>query len=201
MKLGKLLLVLGQSRCGSSMIAGICASHGLWTGPTRKADNRNIKGFYENNIINKTSRIKYGRLIERARPARVTRFDWRNFIETTLAGQGYEEGQNWLIKDLALYYPIWSQFDPVIITVRRRPGNSVASRKRLNWARHMDGVYAAAVYMHNLERKRHVHRVDSAKIIKGDYTQLKKPLSKMGIKMDENIIKEFVEPDYWRCGG
>jgi len=200
MKLGKLLLILGQSRCGSSMVAGICAEHGLWTGPTKRADNRNINGFYENNIINKASRVRFGYLIDSGRQANPRAFPWRKFVHDTIEEQGCVEDEKWLIKDFALYYSIWTNFDPVVITVRRDVESTFASRQRLGWKLHEKGIKAASSFMDVLENKRHVHRVDSQQIIDGDYQQLEVPLKKMGIHLNEKIVKDFIQPDYWRCG-
>ena len=71
----KSVCIVGASRTGTNMLAGIFAAHGFFFGKCRPADDRNPKGYYENLAIYKGRKDVLQLLTEQGRHCADTKVD------------------------------------------------------------------------------------------------------------------------------
>lgn len=108
------IIVMGSARSGTSVTAALLAAHGVWTGPTRPANEKNPHGFYENHTLYR---------FRGDEPA-----DKRQ-VAATLWQQGYRGGP-WLVKHGLGGHRGWLSLAPTFVLVRRDPERILASQMR-----------------------------------------------------------------------
>ena len=88
--MAKPILILSPGRSGSSLVAGIFAKHGVWTGNCHPGNKYNPEGYFENIAIQRAMQNHFGR-------------DWLgNFpqaddvfphmVKSIMAQEGYTDG-------------------------------------------------------------------------------------------------------------
>lgn len=190
----QLIVAMTSGRSGSSMVCGLIAKHGVWTGKVKDGDKRNPDGFYENMEVYKAC-DHYGQFKKEAGIAENDGL-WRWQFEDIVRSQGYEDGPL-IIKHIPNCYPIWDDLDPTYITIRRNIEAQTASRKNINKSLPMVAIEGRERVMDYLEHNKDAVRIDSERIINGDYKQLAEALSRVNIKLDKKICRSFVNPAYW----
>lgn len=109
------IVVIGSARSGTSLTAGLIASQGVWTGPTRPATDKNPRGFFENDALSDAVRGN-----EPADPSRVAAIMYQ---------QGYRGGP-WVVKHGLGGHAGWLSLSPRFVCVRRDVESVVASQMR-----------------------------------------------------------------------
>lgn len=191
----KLIVAMTAGRSGSSMICGILACHGAWTGPVKSGDWRNPDGFYENMDIYRAC-ARYGQFKKEDENG-VSESDgkWKNQFIEIIKAQGFKGGVA-IVKHIPNCYPIWDELDPIYCTIRRDVNAQMKSREKIKKPLDLGAVIGRENCMNFLE-KRGAVRIDSEKVIKGDYSQIEKVCKKAGLEFDEKICRGFVNPSYW----
>lgn len=196
------ILIMAMPRSGSSMVAGIFAKHGVWTGTTWPGDQNNAKGHFENVPIRNVLKEMYGPIPMTGDPAGGIE-GWWEWALQLIRHDGYDDGP-WLFKGNVLYWPIWDQsgFSPRWITVHRSLDAILASGRATGFFRDPDpkAVKSQVDALRFLRENRDAVEVDSDAVIAGDYSTLERALASAGIEMDEGIVSEFVNPELWRFG-
>ena len=175
------LVIVGLSRSGTSMTAGLFAIHGVWVGRTRTPDDYNAKGYFEN-LDYKEALLKHYEREEHKRPKKPGPA-WEEFKRLIPADHP------WLMK-----FGVWYERDipkefPRLVV--RRPIDQIQqSRKRM---RLNDGhqFTASIARLEELEAEG-AWRVDSNRLIEYDFTQLAEPFDYLGLQLSETKARACV---------
>lgn len=193
------ILIVSLPRSGSSMVAGAFAKHGAWVGTCQPPDEGNARGYFENQHIAKLIGSTSGHLVHRGKAAPKIP-DWRSMVSMVIQADGYDSGP-WLWKGSAVYAPLWHEFDPTWVVVRRdldaiERSGAACGRYQSN----RQSVQAHLDIMEGLEA-RGAAVVDSAVVVGGDMTSLEAALEGAGFTPDTDALHEWVDPELWRYGG
>jgi hypothetical protein len=188
-------------RSGSSMVAGIFAIHGVWTGPYRTDTRRNTKGSFEGEAIRNVMLWAYGRRVVGAGRPVEPRGGLRAVIENAIRTAGYVDGP-WLWKGSALFYPAWHEFQPKVVVCRRDPEASLRSAMQPPYVYDRDpGLAWQSICLHNAELDKLVaagaHEVDTQAVALGDFATIRSAVEGCGLRFDERATAEFVDPSMW----
>lgn len=196
-------VVLGAPRSGTSLVTGLLALHGVWTGTCKDGDWRNPKGYFESQPIKQLLLTYAGRLIHAAREAEpLAQGRWQELVSRAIIEDGYSGGL-WAAKHGAVYAPLWEpDFEPIWINVWRDPDAVLKSGQETGMLKSAAGLHACRQAMERV-RQRHPDTtvdVDSAKIVAGDFRAIEDALARRGIEPKRGEMADFVEPRYWRYG-
>lgn len=190
---GKMIIALTNGRSGSSLICGIIAKHGAWTGPVKAGDHRNPDGFYENGAIYSLAG-KHGGIKSCNRLGRPDA-RWEQEFISLIKEQGYKKGPL-VIKHSPYNWPLWEAFDPIYCTIRRPMEAQLKSRKNVNQLSAMPYIDWGEECMDKREAAGAI-RIDADKVIGGDCSQIKEVLEKANLEFNQKICDDFIKPDYW----
>lgn len=195
------ILVMAMPRSGSSMVAGLFAAHGVWVGTYWPGDQWNAKGHFENVPIRNALKERFGKIVGTGEPADPVD-GWRDKCLGLIRGDGYDGGP-WLFKGTAMYWPLWGEFSPRWVCVRRSLDAIRSSGEASGMLR---GVSDAALQAH-VDALDHIRDdlggvdVDTSALVgEGDYSTLERAFEHCGIEMDPEIVDEFIDPGLWRHG-
>lgn len=185
------VLIIGASRSGTSMTAGIFEQHGIFFGNCMGPDDRNPKGYLENRWLKK---VYKGQLIagDFAR-------DWKNELET----EGWQGGI-WGAKCGAERYDqFWYQVPDIeaIVCCFRPYAQIQASRAAAKFQPNRQTVERNWQIMADLERRGlPCFRIHTPALIEGDYSALLPVFNKLGLEFRREIADAWIEPQYWQHG-
>lgn len=182
-------------RSGSSMVCGLLAGHGVWSGTTKDGDWRNPDGFFENHKIYKEA-AKYGTFKKETGIA-THDGEWPKKFWKIVKGQGYESGPL-LIKHIPNCWPIWDDLDPIYVTTRRPVEAQMASRKNIKKVLGKAAIEGREEQLDWLEQNRDAIRVDYDDVVNGKYGAIVEVLKRCDIEPNKAFIKSFVNPQYRR---
>lgn len=195
------VVVLTMGRSGSSMVAGLLALHGFWTGCCRPGDRHNPRGYFENERLNgATGRLYRGSIYRDLAPMRPRRL-WPRYVAAVLAREGYRGGP-WLVKTNAFAWPLWEPLDPIWVLVRRDiESTAVSARRHDPDACELDR-WREIVAAHHSEMDLVRDRFDgfdvhSPRLVAGYFADLVTVLDACGIALDVPAATRFVEPAFW----
>lgn len=198
-------VVLGAPRSGTSLVTGLLALHGVWTGTCKGGDWRNPKGYYESQPIKQLLLTHAGRLIHEAREAEpLDKGRWQELVGRAIIEDGYQGG-SWAAKHGAVYAPLWeSDFEPIFINVWRNPDAVLKSGQHAGMLKNKAGLYACRQAMTRIQQRHPDTTVDvdtDVLVGQGNFEAIEDALRRRGIAPNRNAMAEFVEPRYWRYGG
>jgi len=192
------IVVLAIPRTGSSMVSQIIEKHGFFVGkdsdpnplmPTGNSENLNLKHI----LIDMCGRGIH--LPKKFKPG------FRKRMLDAIYAEGYDGG-DWLAKHAAVYWPIWEEFEPRYINVRR----NLASTFRSNTISGMAGKQGDLL-LHtidvNLEQMRLVNKkydapyINSDEVIAGNYESLEKAFDHYGMTFDPAIPEQVIDRRHW----
>jgi len=182
------IVILAAPRSGSSMTAGLFAKHGAWVGPCMPGNKRNEKGYFESIPFKRSLLENCGRLVESGDVANPVP-GWREIAERILSDNGYTGGP-WLVKHSALYYPVWHEFSPRFICVRRSDQGLRASEEATGMIANIEAHKAVMDAVGGVD-------VFTDDIVAGDFSSLERAFDFCDIRMDRAIVDDFVEPSLW----
>ena len=187
-----------NGRSGSSLVCGLFAQHGCWSGPCKEGDWRNPDGFYENSKVYS----KCYQYVGTADNMTIAKHDgkWPRRFMSVVESQGWDGHTPMVMKHLPQAYPIWDELNPVYVTVRRSIEGQMASRKNINKSLSREILEWREDVLDFLEEEKGAIRVDGHKLIQGDTKPICKALEIVGIKPQKRIFKDFINPNYWKYG-
>ena len=180
------------------MTAGLFAEHGVWTGSCREPSKWNPKGFFENIPLKHILKRRWPLFIADGKMPR-PQDGFRDEITEAVLNDGYTYGK-WLMKHSALYWPVWHEWSPKWVCVRRDKDAIFRScrESKMLAPRHDDEHLRRVIEMHDQEMdKAGGPNVYTDQVVKGDLGSLKEAMSHCGIEMDEDKVKAFVNPKHW----
>ena len=215
----KPIFIVGLPRSGTSMVAGILANCGVWTGRTVRGDKNNPKGFFENIFIREQV-IKGMLRSSGCDPLGVTKLppldvNWSSnavaaAFSQVLKHQDYDDKSPWLYKDakMTLLWPVIHKVYPSAtwVIVRRDPKALVKSFLRTSfmsqhskssrfWKKFID-EYISRLDALKKSNANYIE-LDSGEVIAGNYAQLEKLLLSMNLSLNAGKVNQFVSPDLW----
>lgn len=187
----KPIILLSMPRSGSSMVAGLFANHGLWTGTLEKPNHLNPKGFFENVLIKRFLIQKYGHIVRKeVNPSYYSGFE--NDIKNLLKKDGLK-GEQWMYKVSALYYePFKIGFpEAKFIVVRRNLDSMRKSQEKTGMRISELSLQKHLNIMSKVSNKENVVIYDD--IINGNFEGLKKAIEYCGLVYGQSIVDNFVD--------
>lgn len=218
------IIVTGCARSGTSLLAGILANCGAWTGKVTGPTHWNRKGQFENEFIRDTLTKGYLKQIG-ADPMgqdplpvmdeygmRQHGAEWRKKVIACVLGQGYRADGPWMVKGAkaCLIWPVWAEAFPQArwVIARRDDERIIDScmktsfmrkrRTRESWQEWID---------HHKECWRSMGRrvgnleIWSDHVVKSvqydDFTISRWMVESCGLVWDEAKVKQFVDPQLW----
>lgn len=220
------ILLTGCARSGTSMTAGIIDLCGAWGGSTSRPNKNNRKGMFENTYIRnhlvKPFLVSIGADpmgqdplpdIEKCKLISVNAIiNWRRKVLEVICGQGYTGNQSWYYKGakLCLIWPLWHRAFPKAkwIIIRRQSKDIVKSCLKTSFMRayNNENDWYKWVDYHKdrfLEMKQaglDIHCVWPQKMIDFDLLEIGTVIAKLGLKWDQKVVEDFIEPAYWSGG-
>lgn len=185
--LGPMVLILGSPRSGTSLTASIFAAHGVWVGPSRPADSKNPRGYYENKAL------------AALRSAHRTAYA---MAPPLLEKQGYAGGP-WMVKHTPHKWDFWEPFDPVVVLCWRN--FQACARSSVNHGAYGKATLAdrerVAVRDHKIMSKLAASRpsvsVYPDEFIQGDFISLRPAFRALGLTLDPRTASDQVDPTLW----
>ena len=177
--------------------------HGVYTGEIVK----NKFGYteYENTaikIISKQQWVNYNRYRTKEfgiamEPSKQHLQNVRNVVEKDIP-----DGQEWLFKTMAELYPLFLQFNPKIILVKRNEESSVASIKEKHpkdEKEYIRGIYKTRMVLMEYIKKHHgAVWVDTDKLVQKDFTEIRNAVEYCGLEFNPEITDKAINLKLWR---
>lgn len=200
-KMARPIIVAGPCRAGSSLTMEIVHRHGAWIGKTLKAGLFNPNGFFENLAFRKEFDPTWGEFSQLAEfPAQPR--GWGKRVTKILKQGGYVDGP-WAVKTFMPYWRFWDGFDPVWILPRRDHGRVLRSTRRAGYFKFLNDDQLLDL-LKRIDRIQRFLRdtqdgvfVFPDAIVDGDCSSIKMALEVCGLKPDEALISQIVQPAYW----
>lgn len=220
------ILVTGMARSGTSMVAGLLALSGAWTGQTLAGDPHNPKGYFENLALREgvTKRLLHALGCDPLGIAKLPELatlpkgeGLAGPILAALEKQGYDGRRPWLFKDAktALLWPLWRDAFPGAswVIVRREEAGILASCLRTPFMRQHSkdpdfwrAVIAAyrdrldALVAWGAESGAAVHEIDSDDLVAGNLEPLATLAARLDLHWDAAAAGRFVAREHWHDG-
>jgi len=183
--------IVGQSRSGTSMTAGLFAAHGVWFGRCKPADWHNLKGYFEHMDI-----------VRRAGSGDLT--DWPDAWWWTMEAEGYRAGP-WAIKKGPAAWPWIRPLKPAVVVTTKRPADQILRSRMRTFPDNTHQKRTMARVQARVERvlaevSCPVVRVDTAQLAAGDYAAILPAFEILGVAFDPAVAADWIEPALWDRG-
>jgi len=181
------------------MVAGLFAQHDVWTGECRNPSRWNRKGYYEGVWLKGLLLEHAGRLVNNCEIAEPNP-DFRRDAVQTIREAGYEGGP-WLAKHSTLYWRLWSDFEPVWISVRRALHEIRDSCEASGHISNLDSIPLHIKQARKLRQKVQVHEVWSQRLVEGDYGPILPAFAEAGVEFQPEVAEDWIEEELWGARG
>lgn len=173
------LFITGASRSGTSMTAGLFYHHSLWFGPCMEASEINPKGFFESEFTKQNSAGYHT-------PRGVT--GWEQWLAD------HDAPEQWAVKAGPEWWPLFREFNPVVVCCYRDRKKIVASRKKAGFSMHPDSVTTAWHRMSKIPDSIDIH---PDKFVSGEFSEVMPVFDALGVAFNEDTAKAWVDPGLW----
>lgn len=203
---GKLLIVCGPFRSGTSLTMGLLASQGVWVGDCAKKDKMNPKGYFENNQL---GYIAKQRIIGEIASEDIM----MDAVLRILIKQKYNLNTPWAIKQKVTHLKLWRNINPIVIVPKRDVECIARSRLRTNKIKNEIGrtlkksitfkgakEYAIRRYTSikkELSGYKHYYLDTNNIVSNNDYSKLEIILNAFNFQLDVPAAVDFVDSKYW----
>ena len=186
------VLILGASRSGTSMTAGLFAQHGVVFGDCVGGSRINPKGFFENRWW---KRVEHGH----ERPA-----DFDAAWKAALREQGWDGRRPWGAKVGARWHAdYWAHVPDIAVIVQcYRPLAQIeASRADAGFNSKRQPIPRAWQIMDELRAADgRCVQVWTDRVVAGEVDALQPAFRALGLELDDDIARRWVDPSLWRHG-
>lgn len=185
--------VVGPSRSGTSMVAGLFAAHGVFFGESISANEYNPKGYFENIWLKDFFK------------GRLSGVDWPKDFFRELSDQGWCPCDPWGAKTGPAKAVLMLALKPTLIVVCRRPIDQIArSRGRVHWAKGAPRNVAERGY-ERVEEMAHVAEapivdVHTDELVHGAYGEIREAFELLDVEFDREIAERWIDPTIWDRG-
>lgn len=164
------------------MTAGLFAQHGLWFGPCMKPSRINPRGFFESEFTKQKGAGYHS-------PRNTS--DWQQWLDR------YGSPDQWAVKAGPEWWPLFSQFDPVVVCCYRKREKIIDSRARANFSMHPQAVDTAWRRMADIPNTIDVWPDE---FVSGDFSRILPAFEALGVQFDEDVVREWIDPGLWTRG-
>lgn len=182
------IIIVGERRSGTSLISNIFYEHGAWIGNCREADEFNKKGYFEN--------IEIAKIVSKIGKNPLLKDCFKRKIYDVLKNEGYEGGP-WLVKHYVTHWYLWQGFDPIYITVKRRPDLIFKSLcnvdKKFNTQSTKIKIQKAIFILKQVPGI----EIKTKSVIEGKYGRLKKAFKAADMEFDKQIVESVIDKKEW----
>ena len=189
-----ILWVVGPSRSGTSMTAGLFYKHEVFFGECITANRYNPKGYFEHAWLKQVHKGKAGPV------------EWPTDFYRRLMNEGLCDcGQPVGVKSGPNYAPRILALPPTVIVACRRPLDQIArSRGRVPWAGGEPEKVARRDYR-RIEELRGAHDgpfvdVRTDRLAAGEWEDVLPAFEALGVEFKEHVAREWVDPALWDGG-
>lgn len=205
----RLALVLCSPRTGSSLVAQILWRHGCWL-PEDDTGKVNQHGYtsYENQAIKEVARRQwFDYHATRTKQFGVMMQPNARHCEAVAAVvRATVPYGTWLHKTAVEFYPLFIQFDPRIVLIRRNEDTAVESMaaKQRKSVQRADPDEIRAIHrrrmalMAGLEQEHGAVWVDTDALIAGEYDDIRAAVEYCGLVYDQGQVDRSIDRGKWR---
>lgn len=184
------IFVTGPARSGTSLVAGLLARHGVWTGRcTKRAVPKYPHGFFENDWFLAQTRDKVG--TKGPVPG-----DWPHRWRQRMLQEGYEGGA-WLVKAMPWAWKFLQHEMPLVVFCWRPATEIIRSRNNKGWGEDPGPVLRHWDAMRDIRFKARCVDIPTERLVRGDFAATKQAFMKLGIPFDESIAHDHIDPTLW----
>lgn len=204
----KLILILCSPRTGSSMVAQVFWRHGCWV-DRGSIEHSNAFGYtsYENQHIKEVARRQWMDYhTERRKVFGIAMEPAERHVKALAAAvRSQVKGDPWMYKTAVEMSPLFLQFRPRIVLVRRNEDAAVASMAAKQAERGIEPDVADIRAIHRrrmalmarIEREHGAAWVDTDEMIAGDYGAIRSAVNYCGLKYDERLVEQSIDAGKW----
>lgn len=184
------VFISGHVRSGTSMTAGLFRAHGVFFGDCGGAVPDNPGGRLENRWLKQTMHAER----------------WSGWPETwfrRLEAEGWDGESPWGAKLMPKWWRLMKETDPDVVVLCYRPEEDIlASCERVGWKRSTETVAQRWAAMDEIraEASGAVVRVDTPRLVSGDYGQVTEAFDALGMDFFEGRAREWIEPEWFHAG-
>lgn len=176
------LFITGASRSGTSMTAGLFEKHGLWFGPCMAANRINPMGFFES-------------LYLKQRWAGIEVSEKQHLWREWLKHHGAPD--QWAVKAGPEWWPVFAEFNPVVVCCYRDAETIFSSRKRANFSASKGPIYAAWRRMAEIPNTIDVHPDE---FVDGHFSTVTPAFRALDVQFEPSIASSWIDPRLWSGG-
>lgn len=212
------ILITGCARSGTSLTAGIIELSGAFGGLTTPPRAHNRKGQFENDTIRNTVikayllRAGFDPMGQNPLPDINNLLEFPNIkecMEKIMKKQGYKENMPWYYKGakLCLIWPIIHKAFPNAkwVIVRRNNKDIINSCLKTHFMRAYKDTKGWQKWIDEHKRRFYEMEVNNlnmkyiwpSNFVNGNLTEIQEVINWLGLKYNQNIIKEFIDPKLW----
>lgn len=184
------IFVTGPARSGTSMVAGLLAAHGVWTGTSSKKGAANPKGWFENDLFLENTRDSIG-------PKGPVPDDWSERWPELMRGDGWDGEQRWLVKAMPWAWKYLRPFDPVVVFCWRPATRVLKSQEAVGWGEHPRRVLSHWDMMRDIRFKAPHVDIPTERLGRGEYAQTRQAFEAIGILFSEARANEWIDRKIW----
>lgn len=210
------IFISGCARSGTSMVAGIIDKCGAFGGHTTPALPHNRKGQFENDVLRNLlkgylAEQGYDKLGQKPLPEIDKLQDWPEFkdhVSNVFKSQGYTGGLCYYkgAKLCLIWNIIHKNFPNSKWIFVRRPDDDIIRsclktrfmQKRKTFEEWQEWINHHLNCLSQMRRNGlDVTEIWSNKLIKGDFSEIKSFIEKAGLEWDEQVVRDFIEPELY----
>lgn len=199
----KCVLVLGSARTGTSAVARILHEHGAFISDATKQakasfgyqtyEMQEIRKICKSHwLISKENGSKWGKPVT---PTPEALSDISDSVE-----QIVPDGETWLMKCTAEWYPYFEQFDPTLVFVYRNRQGMLDSVVAKNM--HVDKAEVVKLFVKRVAIMYSINKpgtwVDTDKLFAGDHEGIEQAVTAAGFEYSESVVQSAYMPHLWK---
>jgi len=193
------VIIIGAPRSRTSMVAGLFHKHGCWAGTCKNGDKHNPYGYFENLNFKQEIIADVGKIVHRGVLAPKLE-NWHRKALKIRDNDGYKDGP-WMVKHSAMYYPIWHEFDPIYVNVRRNCKSIALSGQNSGMLRNPNAIAPHIEAMDTVSEEFGGVDIYSGDLIEGKYDALERAIEQAGMKFSAEICDNFINRSFNNYGG
>lgn len=180
--------VLGPSRSGTSMLAGLFARHGVFFGECVPGDEDNPKGYWENRWLKQRMRSR-------------DTHGWPISWFERLRQEGWTDGRPWGAKGGPEWWRWVRLTSPTVVVLCYRPlGQIMDSRQRHSWMKPREEIpWDAWRRMEEIKKTVvcPVVSVQTAEVARLDLTTVRPAFDALDLELSDHIARDWIDPNLW----
>ena len=155
-------------------------------------------GYGENRGIKKYLKSHHGRLPQEGRLADF-RVGFRDFVSEEIKAQGYIGGR-WAVKHSVHYFPVWGEFAPKFICIRRGHLGilkSTLKTRMYNPIRNPEEISQLIQWQIDLMDKMDCPQVDMDQVLSGNFETMAQAIESVGLDFNPSIANQMIDQEKW----